>query len=544
MPSLPIFSKQGPRILAFYFGLTYFFPLVANALLGSRIPSPYKIFPLTPLAVLSLVATVLLYALLSSFDRMRLPRMEGLGRWASRFGAFYSRWRLALGIVSLPFCLLYLLMGLTSYRYTAVSISQRQSLILIGGMVLQCGLSIDLFYTLFVQSKKAVEPYTRIWLENSLLSVSLLLLSSGTADVFLALFAVFYSLAPATFKKLYFPRANRAPRERFQGFGASVLVAALIFGISWPCGEIIKIASSRGTQYIASTEDVDLLDQQNNLQNSQRQRQFLFGTLIEIDPVAAQRRRANLKNTLVFFTQPQLWWPAIVRRFERKTLPKPPPVYVSSKPSLWRAFRQAAGEFTPQTYALYLVQGLSVHYYSHLLLSTMPRDELSQGVVNTPAQFPLRSLFFRADTLLGGIGGVQRPYIPSISVLNYRILSKLGTNRREGTSPGLVGSFEYLFAFPWWIVAAALYLVFLSRFFDGVLYRGNRETLSLVAIFIALKYTDIFFSAPADFILFFDNGFIKFVLLLGVYLACRSPVYEPERSEAVLPTARPVTSGT
>lgn len=506
------FNKMsvGQRLVGFYLCLTYVFPLVANTVLGNRIESPYKVYPLTAFAFWSLAVTFLLYLCLSNVRLGFAPSFGVLRRFAVRAGELYARWRFKLAIFCVPFCFLYLVMGLTSYRYTAVSISERQSMTLILGMVLQCGLWIDLFWTLFIQSKQSVVVRTRLWWENVLLSFSLLMLSSGTADVFLALFAVFYSVAPATFKKIYFPKIDRTLKQRLAGFSVSVLVAVLIFALAWPCGEMTKIASSRAVEVPSS--DGGFVP---------RKPRLLWGGMLQVDSLAAHNNRERLKENLRWFVRADGLLAAVKRRlFGGRGQTVREPEYQAKKPSLWKAFKGTAKEFTPVTYALYIVQGLSVHYYAHLFLTATPRKELTLRLVDTPVLFPLSTMFFRADHMAWGLMGLQRPDVTSISVLNYRLMSKTALNRREGTSPGLVGSFEYVLAFPWWIFATVLYLLFVTRIFDGLFYRGANETLSLVACFVGLKYVDIFFGAPADFLLVLDNGFIKLLLLLGVYLAC------------------------
>jgi len=171
-----------------------------------------------------------------------------------------------------------------------------------------------------------------------------------------------------------------------------------------------------------------------------------------------------------------------------------------------------------KNYFYYLIASLSSYYYSLLFTAESPSDVLNYGS-SSPLVFPLKTLLFRLDYLLGGFLDVRKPEMGSLSRLNYVLLTAESLRPREGSSPGLIGSFNYIFVFPLNIIFCAVYLLWLSNIIDVLFRQHKRETLSGFGILLLLLFLQIAFQSPFDFLEVFDDSVVYMALLLGIYVA-------------------------
>ena len=170
-----------------------------------------------------------------------------------------------------------------------------------------------------------------------------------------------------------------------------------------------------------------------------------------------------------------------------------------------------------RSYLYYLLERLSIYYYSLLFSVESPADllEYTRGSV---LDFPIESLFFRVDYLLGGWLDVARPEVATIMQLNYRLLTTGEVRRREGSAPGLLASFNYVLIFPFNVVFCALYLVWIARSADR-LFEKHAQTLSDVGIFLLLVFVQGVFQSPFDFLVVVDDSALYLLLLLVIVVA-------------------------
>jgi hypothetical protein len=165
-----------------------------------------------------------------------------------------------------------------------------------------------------------------------------------------------------------------------------------------------------------------------------------------------------------------------------------------------------------ERFSYYLIDSFSVHYYSLLMTAQVKRSELLYGGIN-PVFIPLKAIFYRLDYLSGHIFQIEKPIINSISQLNYRALVKKVTNFREGSSPGFLGSFNYVFPFPFNIILCVLYLYFVSKIVDVLLDNGESKVYSMVSLLFIYLYFRLLFQSPFDLLDVIDNATFYVALL-------------------------------
>lgn len=167
-----------------------------------------------------------------------------------------------------------------------------------------------------------------------------------------------------------------------------------------------------------------------------------------------------------------------------------------------------------KNYLLYLISSLSTAYYSLLYVTHVTPSVLRHGHEFT-ALIPLNTFLYRLDFLLGHPFGVAKDSISSISRLNYRLLVDTTTySMREGTSPGLLASFVYLFSFPFSVIFSSCYLAWLSRLYDVLLFSPRFNRVSWLGVFFVLQFTQSLFQSVGDFLLIIDDTLITLVVLL------------------------------
>ncbi len=180
------------------------------------------------------------------------------------------------------------------------------------------------------------------------------------------------------------------------------------------------------------------------------------------------------------------------------------------------------------SFGYYLVEGMSSYYHSALFTTSTDHSDLSGGA-STPLLHPLQSFLFRLDYLTGRFMKVPSPEHGSLSRLNYALLSdEPEISERQGTSPGVLGSFNYVFPFPLSIFGCAIYLAWVARMTNGLLRSHRGEKLTVIGTLLLLFYMLIFFQSPFDFLLVIDNGFIFAALIAAIaFTAERSPLLVP-----------------
>ena len=142
--------------------------------------------------------------------------------------------------------------------------------------------------------------------------------------------------------------------------------------------------------------------------------------------------------------------------------------------------------------------------------------------------YPLQTLLFRVDYLLGGPFEIVKPEVGSIAQLNYRLLTAGVLRIREGSAPGLIASFNYVLAFPLNIVCCALYLRWLSNRVEALLSGQRHRRLSLLGVLLLITFLQVFFQSPFDFLMLIDDAVIYMVLLVGLSVAQREVRAERE----------------
>ncbi len=186
----------------------------------------------------------------------------------------------------------------------------------------------------------------------------------------------------------------------------------------------------------------------------------------------------------------------------------------------------------------YLVERGSIFYYSLLFTVAAPSVELSYDAVSAIV-FPLQTLWFRVDYLLGGPFQMAKPEVGSIAQLNYQLLTAGVVRSREGSAPGLIGSFNYVLAFPLNLLCCAAYLRWLANRIDDLLKQHRGRMLSPLGVLLLITFLQAFFQSPFDFLLVIDDAVIYVALLLGVSLAQREPRTQTEPFAPLPPRGAP-----
>lgn len=171
-------------------------------------------------------------------------------------------------------------------------------------------------------------------------------------------------------------------------------------------------------------------------------------------------------------------------------------------------------------YFYYLIASTSTHYYSWLYTASADREIINNGTVS-PIVFPLQTLLFRIDYLLGSPFHVVRPDVGSLSRLNYLMIRAGAFNDREGSSPGLLASFNYVFTSPFSSLFAVAYLVWMSRRFDALFRQAPGMQLSLGGVYLSVFFLAGVFQSPLDFVMVFDDVVVYMLLVFGLSYAHR-----------------------
>jgi len=167
------------------------------------------------------------------------------------------------------------------------------------------------------------------------------------------------------------------------------------------------------------------------------------------------------------------------------------------------------------SYITYIIVSISHYYYTLTFTVDNIVTNFNEYGLST-LKYPLSSFVFRLDILLAGIMDISRPEIGSFSRLNYIELTSQAITERQGTSAGLIGSFNYVFVFPLNLIFCSLYMLWLSRLIDRLLIAHHRQSLSLIGTFlITVFFILVFFQSPFDFLIIIENAVIT---VIGFYL--------------------------
>jgi len=181
-----------------------------------------------------------------------------------------------------------------------------------------------------------------------------------------------------------------------------------------------------------------------------------------------------------------------------------------------------------ENFGYYLISAMSSHYYSMTYAL-----EVKSVDVNSKASLrlvhPLQSFIYRFDIMAGGILNVERPEFGSLSRLNYVLLSdEVAISERQGTSPGLIASFFYVFPPVIGIFICAFYMAWVARLTNNLLFHARSKSISIFGLLLLLQFMLMFFQSPFDLLAIFDNAYLAVVILfvmssLQVYKRRRAP---------------------
>ncbi len=159
-----------------------------------------------------------------------------------------------------------------------------------------------------------------------------------------------------------------------------------------------------------------------------------------------------------------------------------------------------------------IMDGISSHYYAFVQFFG-PDVHEHLALYDSPMSYPISAIDYRFNKLFG-VPWTERPEIQSLSRLNF-VVNSWRISSNEGTSPGVFGSFAYIFPLPIAMVMALIYLRLIvhliNRFFD---HEG--WTLSLFGGFFVFLNLAFFFESPLDFVNIFDNIVVAVFLFIGL----------------------------
>tara|TARA_B110000263_G_C14965813_1_gene354750 strand:+ start:185 stop:589 length:405 start_codon:yes stop_codon:yes gene_type:complete len=117
------------------------------------------------------------------------------------------------------------------------------------------------------------------------------------------------------------------------------------------------------------------------------------------------------------------------------------------------------------------------------------------------------------DTLTGSHLNIAKSEIASVNQLNYWLIKgEYSFKYREGSSPGVLGTFNLLAGPFYGFFLSLFYLSFWKRIFS-ILFDSFEFQLSLLgSVIVALLFLAVF-QSPIDYLLIFDNSFIDLMLI-------------------------------
>lgn len=569
----------GQKILAIYFSLFYFFPLLGNLVFQDQIYSIYRNEEISWWLAFNIFFVFAALMLLSMEQRLTwlsgwIPTTKKFQFWRSAcdtLGRFYQSKRLWLSFGIFLVSAFFSFNGHSTYRYGYIGISVNGSYFLIFSILVSTYVIVDLFYHMFITRNRDVPFWGRFWFENVFMALSAVLFADGTSSSFLAMLGCFYAFFPKWFNQLWFLDVGAGFKDKAVQFLKVFPICVVLFLLAWTQGEFIKVSSGKikppegfGTgsvvkvahpkeQYklvIAEGPKLGMKYPMYHLMRDELLHEILAGNrsvlggLIEYNEFLAQRRQAviigyfdrfarGLKRLL---TEGRLFGEQQKKKDSYVMIPEPDlePPPISGGPSRGLLHRimdkltnkleflkYGQGEILSMKYIYYLVERFSSHLYSYNYTLTQPFGGLQWKDVRA-VFIPLKSFLFRADYLTGGFFGVEKPAVASVSQLNYRMLVREHFRSREGTSPGLLGSFNYLLPWPLNLVLALIYMLFLVQLFNVLFSNVPGKQISFLGLVIVLHVFQNFMDSPVDFLMIVDNSFMKVLVILLIYWALKS----------------------
>lgn len=427
-------------------------PLVGIAIIGRPDYTIYHFSGANPLGV----AVIIMFLVACFTPLFALGGGPATERAASRWAyGWLRRWVAPVAAILLVAFVLLYPADQARYRYFDTGIA---------------GLGIGFFLAIAIKTVCAAllvwlmaeyvrEPETAPWthrLAVLILAGTLVYGASGTGDMFAASFFVLLFVSPRWFVRFLTVDAGTniaAPRNWYKLFG--IVVIAVQAFVSLNIGENIKEgAGTVGQSIVASVDQA----------------------FEAIDTMASVETPTETP----------------------KAQPKPA-VSVASTGS-WFVVR--------------ILEGIASHYYSTMQFFDGWAEEKLSGYAY-PLSYVLNTVKYRMDVLLGSASS-ERPYIQSISRLNFLVLS-LYPNDTEGTSPGAIAASAYLFPLPIALVAALAYLVLVSALINRMFHSDQRR-ISIVGGLVIMIQLQVLFQSPPDFLLLIDNGAVFFVTFLVLSL--------------------------
>lgn len=158
-----------------------------------------------------------------------------------------------------------------------------------------------------------------------------------------------------------------------------------------------------------------------------------------------------------------------------------------------------------------LLGRVSSYYYS--LLYTSSKEMKSSDVPNIV--IPFETGMYRLNALFNKPFILPKSTIQTFSRLNYLNLSLTKDHAREGTSAGIISSFDYVFDFPISILLCALFLKWCSGLIDILTKSSNKKLTWFGALFVFL-FLEFIFQSPFDLLVLIDNGSLLALILYGM----------------------------
>jgi hypothetical protein len=168
-------------------------------------------------------------------------------------------------------------------------------------------------------------------------------------------------------------------------------------------------------------------------------------------------------------------------------------------------------------FGYYLISAMSSHLQTFAYVSNSENMYID-GKKFFALEFPMNSALYRLDYITGRNFDLEKPIFSTISRLNYVLLSDEAViSERQGTSPGLFGSFIY--AFPLFIASliCSVYMAWISNIVNKILNKRSDLYLTTFGLIIMMQYVLVLFQSPLDFLIIFDNAVL--IALIIVFLA-------------------------
>ena len=172
--------------------------------------------------------------------------------------------------------------------------------------------------------------------------------------------------------------------------------------------------------------------------------------------------------------------------------------------------------FSVKWFLLYLVESFSPHLHSFNFVF-FERSDLNPNNFQEAVKLPLESFWYRINLIMknsGDLFGVRRPFYSGMSQYNFLQLTGNYSDLRQGTSPGVIGSFIYLFGKNIGFFASVLYFLIISSFLDRLIIFSIDKKFSIIGSFLFLLIFVFLFQSPLDLLNIIDNAPILLFLLI------------------------------